>query len=67
MRAAARIEEIFWTCECGTAMALELPINATMRQDLICRHCGIVATAFIRVGPPSLTAPRAEIEGKVKS
>ena len=48
MKDKITLEELAWTCGCGTAMALELPYKKTW-LDLWCRNCGIVASISIRL------------------
>lgn len=45
------IEEVLWTCGCGTPMELER-IGYAVPMDLCCRRCGLVASITITVNPP---------------
>jgi uncharacterized Zn finger protein len=53
----AYLEELLWTCECGTAMGLELLSSSGGHLDLDCRQCGIVGSVRIRVSKAILVAP----------
>lgn len=46
MKGKISLEEVLWTCGCGTPMGLELTVGGV--YDLDCRHCGFVGTLTIR-------------------
>jgi hypothetical protein len=46
------LEQLDWTCECGTAMALEINNGTGGWYDLDCRNCGLVESVSIRPKGP---------------
>jgi hypothetical protein len=51
------VEEVLWTCGCGTPMGLEVNGGGCFR-DLECRQCGLVASISVRVKPIKMFATR---------